>query len=146
MTRYSLLTQQPRHPWSLFRVGRTERGRSANLRVDYSVPTQNTGIVEAYSEDATTGDTLDAVQAILNARCLPCHSSDNDEGRPAANLDLAENNMPRNTIAARSGQFSDGTLLINPGRPDESYIVEKISVDAPTRGQSYASGYAAVVR
>ena len=138
-------TTGARHPWSLFRVGRTERGRSANLRVDYSVPTQNTGIVEAYSEDATTGDTLDAVQAIFNARCLSCHSSENDEGHPVAGLDLAEGNMPRNTIAARSGQLSDGTLLINPGRPDESYIVEKISMDALTLRQSYASGYAAVV-
>ena len=113
---------------------------AANLRVDYSLPTQNTGIVEAYNEDETTGDTLDAVQAIFNARCLPCHSSDNENGRPVANLDLAEGNMPRNTIAARSGQFSDGTLLINPGRPDESYLVEKISVDAPTRGRRMPRG------
>ena len=104
---------------------------AANLRVDYSLPTQNTGIVEAYNEDETTGDDLDAVQAIFNAKCLRCHSSDYKNG-PAANLDLAEENMPRNTIAARSGQLSDGTLLINPGRPDESYLVEKI-VDAPRR-------------
>ncbi len=104
---------------------------STNLRVDYSLPTQNTGIVEAYNEDETTGDTLDAVQVIFNAKCLSCHSSDYKNG-PAANLDLAEGNMPRNTIAARSGQLSDGTLLINPGRPDESYLVEKI-VDAPRR-------------
>ena len=133
-------TTGARHPWSLFRVGRTERGRSANLRVDYSVPTQNTGIVEAYNEDETTGDALDAVQAIFNAKCLSCHSSDYRDGRPAANLDLAEGNMPRNTIAARSGQLSDGTLLINPGRPDESYLVEKISVDAPTRGRRMPRG------
>ena len=107
---------------------------AANLRVDYALPTQNTGIVEAYNEDETTGDTLDAVQAIFNAHCISCHSNEYEGGRPVANLDLAEGNMPRNTIAARSGQISDGTLLINPGRPDESYIVEKIAVDAPTRG------------
>ena len=112
-----------------------ETGRSANLRVDYSRSTQNTGIVEAYNADETTGDTLDAVQAIFNAHCLPCHSSDNEEGHPVANLDLAEGKMPRNTIAARSGQLSDGSLLINPGRPAESYLVEKISVDAPTHGR-----------
>ncbi len=117
-----------------------EMGGSANLRVDYSLPTQNTGIVEAYNEDGTTGETLDAVQAIFNARCLPCHSHDNEEGHPVANLDLAEGNMPRNTIAARSGQLSDGTLLINPGRPDESYLVEKISMDAPTRGSRMPRG------
>jgi len=117
-----------------------EMGRSANLRVDYSLPTQNTGIVEAYNEDATTGETLAAVQAIFNARCLPCHSHDNEEGHPVANLDLAEGTMPRNTIAARSGQLSDGTLLINPGRPDESYLVEKIAVDAPTRGSRMPRG------
>ena len=105
---------------------------STNLRMDYSLPTQNTGIVEAYNEDETTGDTLDAVQAIFNAKCLSCHSSDYKNG-PAASLDLAEGNMPRNTIAARSGQLSDGTLLINPGRPGESYLVEKI-MDAPRRG------------
>ena len=100
---------------------------AANLRVDYALPTQNTGIVEAYNEDATTGATLDAVQAIFNARCLPCHSSENEEGHPVANLDLAEGHMPRNTIAAGSGQLSDGTLLINPGRPDESYLVREDS-------------------
>ena len=113
---------------------------AANLRVDYALPTQNTGIVEAYNEDATTGDTLDAVQAIFNEHCLPCHSSDNEEGHPVANLDLAEGHMPRTTIAARSGQLSDGTLLINPGRPDESYIVEKIAVDEPTRGRRMPRG------
>lgn len=146
-----------KHPWSLFRVGRTMTrtetdesskvlltrsylGGTANLRVDYALPTQNTGIVEAYNEDATTGATLDAVQAIFNARCLPCHSSDNEEGHPVANLDLAEGHMPRTTIAARSGQLSDGTLLINPGRPDESYLVEKIAMDAPTRGSRMPRG------
>lgn len=113
---------------------------AANLRVDYALPTQNTGIVEAYNEDATTGDTLDAVQAIFNARCLPCHSSENEEGHPVANLDLAEGHMPRTTIAARSGQLSDGTLLINPGRPDESYLVEKIAVDEPNRGSRMPRG------
>ena len=48
--------------------------------------------------------------------------------------------MPRNTIAARSGQLSDGTLLINPGRPDESYLVEKIAVDAPRQGSRMPRG------
>lgn len=117
-----------------------EMGGSANLRVDYSLSTQNTGIVEAYNTDETTGETLHAVQAIFNARCLPCHSSENEEGHPVANLDLAEGNMPRNTIAARSDQLSDGTLLINPGRPDESYIVEKIAVDEPRRGSRMPRG------
>ena len=112
----------------------------ANLRVDYARSTQNTGIVEAYNEDETTGETLEAVQAIFNARCLPCHSSDNDEGHPVADLDLAGNNMPRNTIAARSGQLSDGTLLVNPGRPDESYLVEKIAVDEPAHGRRMPRG------
>ena len=54
----------------------------ANLRVDYALPTQNTGIVEAYNADETTGETLHEVQAIFNARCLPCHSSENEEGHP----------------------------------------------------------------
>lgn len=117
-----------------------EMGRSANLRVDYSLPTQNTGIVEAYNEDETTGETLDAVQAIFNTHCTSCHSDEYEGGRPVAGLDLAEGNMPHNTIAARSGQLSDGTLLINPGRPDESYIVEKIAVDAPTRGSRMPRG------
>ena len=117
-----------------------EMDRSANLRVDYSIPTQNTGIVEAYNESETTDETLEAVQAIFNAHCLPCHSSENEDGHPVANLDLAENYMPRTTIAARSGQLSDGTLLINPGRPDESYLVEKIAVDEPTRGSRMPRG------
>ncbi len=111
-----------------------EMGRSANLRVEYSIPTQNTGIVEAYNESATTGETLHEVQTIFNEHCISCHSDAYEGGRPVAGLDLAEGNMPRNTIAAGSGQLSDGTLLINPGRPDESYLVEKIAVDAPTRG------------
>ena len=59
-----------------------EMGRSANLRVDYSIPTQNTGIVEAYNESETTGETLEAVQAIFNARCLPCHSQRQRGGPP----------------------------------------------------------------
>ena len=107
---------------------------TANLRVDYALPTQNTGIVEAYNADETTGETLHEVQAIFNEHCISCHSDAYEGGRPVAGLDLAEGNMPRNTIAARSGQLSDGTLLINPGRPDESYLVEKIAVDEPTRG------------
>ena len=68
---------------------------AANLRVDYALPTQNTGIVEAYNEDATTGDTLDAVQAIFNEHCISCHSDAYEGGRPVAGLDLAEGNMPR---------------------------------------------------
>ena len=38
---------------------------AANLRVDYSLPTQNTSIVEAYNESATTDADLDAVQEFL---------------------------------------------------------------------------------
>ena len=106
---------------------------AANLRVDYALPTQNTGIVEAYNEDETTGDALDAVQAIFNEHCISCHSDAYEGGHPVAGLDLAEGSMPRNAIAARSGQLSDGTLLINPGRPNESYLVEKIE-DEPRRG------------
>ena len=112
----------------------TEMDRSANLRVRYSLSAQNTGIIEAYTEDETTGETLDEVQAIFNAHCLPCHSSDNEEGHPVAGLDLSESNMPGSTIAVRSHQLAD-TFLINPGHPDASYVVEKIVMDSPSRGK-----------
>ena len=111
----------------------TDMDRSANLRVRYSLSTQNTGIVEAYTEDETTGETLHAVQAIFDERCLPCHSSHNEAGRPRAGLDLSASNMPGSTIAVRSHQLSD-TFLINPGHPDTSYLVEKIVTDSPSRG------------
>ena len=110
----------------------TEMDRSANLRVRYSLSAQNTGIIEAYTEDETTGDILHAVQEILNERCLPCHSSD-DDNVPRAGLDLSANNMPGSTIAVRSHQLAD-TFLINPGHPDTSYLVEKIATDSPSRG------------
>ena len=112
----------------------TEMDRSANLRVRYSLSAQNTGIIEAYTEDETTSETLHEVQAIFNAHCLPCHSSDNEEGHPVAGLDLSESNMPGSTIAVRSHQLTD-TFLVNPGRPDASYVVEKIVMDSPSRGK-----------
>ncbi len=111
----------------------TDMDRSANLRVRYSLAAQNTGIIEAYTEDETTGETLHAVQEILNEHCLPCHSSDHNNGNPVAGLDLGEGNMPGSTIAVRSHQLAD-TFLINPGHPDASYLVEKIVEDSPSRG------------
>ena len=42
--------------------------------------------------------------------------------------------MPLNTVAITSHQVSDGTLLVNPGYLDESYLVEKI-LDAPRYGR-----------
>jgi hypothetical protein len=110
----------------------TDMDRSANLRVRYSLSAQNTGIIEAYTEDETTGETLHDVQAILNEHCLPCHSSDEDND-PRAGLDLSASNMPGSMIAVRSHQLAD-TFLINPGHPDTSYLVEKISSDSPSRG------------
>ena len=74
--------------------------------------------------DETTAETLHAVQAIFTARCMPCHSSDHDNGRPVLGLDLGEGNMPGGTIAVRSRQLAD-TFLINPGHPDASYLVER---------------------
>ncbi len=111
----------------------TDMDRSANLRVRYSLSAQNTGIIEAYTEDETTAETLHAVQEILNEHCLPCHSSDNEAGRPRAGLDLSAGNMPGSMIAVRSHQLAD-TFLINPGHPDTSYLVEKIATDSPSRG------------
>ena len=111
----------------------TDMDRSANLRVRYSLSAQNTGIIEAYTEDETTAETLHAVQEILNEHCLPCHSSDNEAGRPRAGLDLSASNMPGSMIAVRSHQLAD-TFLINPGHPDTSYLVEKIATDSPSRG------------
>lgn len=112
----------------------TDMDTSANLRVRYSLAAQNTGIIEAYTEDETTAETLHAVQAIFTARCMPCHSSDHDNGRPVLGLDLGEGNMPGGTIAVRSRQLAD-TFLINPGHPDASYLVEKIVMDSPSRGR-----------
>ena len=106
---------------------------AANLRVDYSLPTQNTSIVEAYNESATTDADLDAVQDIFEARRLPCHSDESDTGHAAGGLDLTAGTMPWNTVAVPSHQVSDGTLLVNPGYPDESYLVEKL-LDAPRAG------------
>ena len=111
----------------------TDMDTSANLRVRYSLSAQNTGIIEAYTEDETTAETLHAVQEILNERCLPCHSSANEAGRPRAGLDLSESSMPGSMIAVRSHQLAD-TFLINPGHPDTSYLVEKIISDSPSRG------------
>ena len=111
----------------------TDMDTSANLRVRYSLAAQNTGIIEAYTEDETTAETLHAVQAIFTARCMPCHASDHNNGRPVLGLDLGEGNMPGSTIAVRSRQLAD-TFLINPGHPDTSYLVEKIVMDSPSRG------------
>ena len=111
----------------------TEMDRSANLRVRYSLAAQNTGIIEAYTEDETTGETLHEVQTIFTARCFPCHASDHNNGNPVAGLDLGEGNMPGSTIAVRSHQLAD-TFLINPGHPEASYLVEKIATDSPSRG------------
>ena len=107
---------------------------AANLRVDYSLPTQNTSIVEAYNESATTDAELDAVQDIFEARCLPCPIRMRATRPCCWGSGFDRRTMPLNTVAVTSHQVSDGTLLVNPGYPDESYLVEKISVDAPARG------------
>lgn len=42
-------------------------------------------------------------------------------------------NAPPNTIAVKSGQ-SPNRFRINPGRPNESYLMEKITSDDPELG------------
>ena len=107
---------------------------STNLRVQYSLSGQNTSIIEAYNEDEETHQRWDAVQAIFTNNCTSsgCHTSEN-EATPAANQDLTRGNAPPNTIAVRSIELPN-VFRINPGRPDESYLVEKISSDNPTVG------------
>ena len=108
---------------------------AANLRVDYALPTQNTGIVEAYNEDATTGETpWTKCRQFSTSTVFPAIRATTRRAIPSRTWIWPKGICHALPSPPGSGQLSDGTLLINPGRPDESYIVEKIAVDEPTRG------------
>ena len=122
-------------PWSMYPRGTT------NLRVDYALPTQNTGIVEAYNEDATTGETP----------CTKCKQFSTSTVFPAIRATTRRAIPSRTWIWPKGichalpsppevGSFLMAPCLINPGRPDESYLVEKIAVDEPTRGRRMPRG------
>ncbi len=59
---------------------------SLNLRIDYSLAGQNTGIIESWSEDEETHERWDAVQTIFTNNCAlsGCHSAEGG-ATPAAN-------------------------------------------------------------
>ena len=48
-------------------------------------------------------------------------------------------NAPPNTIAVRSIELPN-SFRINPGRPDESYLIEKITSDSPSVGERMPLG------
>jgi mono/diheme cytochrome c family protein len=114
--------------------------QSTNLRVQDSLSGQDTGIIEAYNQDEETHERWNAVQSIFTTNCTfsGCHTAA-DGATPAANQDLTQGNAPPNTIAVRSLEQSN-IFRINPGRPDESYLMEKITSDSPAVGQRMPLG------
>ena len=62
------------------------------------------------------------LQPIFNASCVTgCHGGT----RPAGNLSLVSGTAFRALVSVRSG-CSDGRLLVSPGAPDASYLVNKL--------------------
>jgi hypothetical protein len=75
------------------------------------------------------------IQPIFNAACLPCHAGETPEAD--LGLDIIQNSMVDLLGEDGSGRQSTQveSLLVAPGDPDASYLVEKLENDAPRAGE-----------
>ncbi len=84
------------------------------------------------SPDTTTAP-FSAVQAVFDARCTNCHSA-TALGLPGyAALPLTSDVSYKNLVNQPAHETC-GNVLVAPGKPKESYLWQKLTVDAPCSG------------
>lgn len=107
------------------RVG--EQTTRTNLRVNYALSSQSLVIGEAINADPVL---FDKVQSIFS-NCLfsGCHGGEN----PQAGQELAPGVSFQNIVAVKSTEVPS-LLRINPGKPEESYLLQKVERTQPTVG------------
>ena len=101
----------------------------------------DTSTVDTAQPDATAPDVApDAaaapfapVQAVFDARCTNCHAA-TALGLPGyAALPLTSDFSYKNLVNKPANEACGGTLVV-PGKPDQSYLWQKLTSDAPCSG------------
>lgn len=110
------------------RVGVGDSPPRSTLRVNYATSSQSLVIGQASSANPTL---YDRVQAVFSHCAFSggCHGNDN----PQAGLRLSSGASFTHLVAVRSTEVP--TLLrVNPGKPEESYLLQKIEQANPRVG------------
>lgn len=106
-----------------------------NLRLQYTPSLQSFTLNTAFNADANL---FGQVQAVFSNCTFSggCHGSDN----PQAGLRLSSGAAFANLVAVRSTELP-GVFRVNPGKPDESYLLQKIErTNPPIGGQMPLGG------
>ena len=110
------------------RIGVDDAPPRSTLRVNYATSSQSLVIGQASSANPTL---YDKVQGVFSNCTFSggCHGSDN----PQAELRLSSGASFTNLVAVRSTEVP--TLFrVNPGKPEESYLLQKIEQTNPQVG------------
>lgn len=110
---------------------RVSNGRSAvrtNVRLQYTPSLQSFTVNAAYNADVNL---FGQVQTVFSNCTFSggCHGSDN----PQAGLRLSSGAAFANLVAVRSTELPS-VFRVNPGKPDESYLLQKIERSNPPIG------------
>lgn len=110
------------------RVGVGDAPPRSTLRVNYATSSQSLVIGQAASADLTV---YDKVQSVFSNCTFSggCHGSDN----PQAGLRLSSGASFTNLVAVRSTEVPT-MFRVNPGKPEESYLLQKIEQANPRVG------------
>jgi len=85
------------------------------------------------SSEPTVGATMADVQAIFTQHCVTCHDA-SKLGLPAfPGLPLTEGAAYAALVNRPASESCGGTLVV-PGQPDQSYLMQKLTNDAPCSG------------
>lgn len=106
-----------------------------NLLLQYIPNTQSFSLTAAFNPDA---DLFKQVQGVFSSCTFSggCHGSDN----PQAGLRLSSGAAFANLVAVRSMEVPS-IFRVNPGKPEESYLLQKIErVNPPIGGQMPLGG------
>ncbi len=77
---------------------------------------------------------MQAVQAIFDARCILCHDA-RKLGIPADPGVPLTSDKSYDTLVGKAGQEPCGGLLVVPGNPTASYLYQKVTSDTPCSGE-----------
>lgn len=90
------------------------------------------GLPEAIAVDYRT-----EIQPIWEIRCANCHV--NHSGSPSAQLDLNEEESWA-ALYAMPSLIAEGRLMVRPGDPDASFLLEKLRCEQPQVGERMPRG------
>ena len=98
-------------------------GTRTNVRARYFRTFQSLSIAEAFNQNQENTARFNAVQSIFSANCAlsGCHAGPS----PAQAQNLAAGQSFANIVAVASTE-APTLLRVSPGRPDRSYLVQKI--------------------